>query len=225
MTVQEIVNLVVLQNPDWTSARVITLLNQFVQMVLKGDQTENLVYDSTTGKLPFLATTKGTYLYSLSSTYYKCKYILVDVTNWDASYEYPNNPAFGRNDTRYNFNTSEIILGGNRYRQVPVVITPAFGSGVATVLFQFDPNTTTDLYHIYGYQAGNQITSVSSALQIEERFHLACVVPALQCMIDGLDNGNFQDIMPVIQEKFCSPIWLQKYNNSHSDSSVEAMGL
>jgi hypothetical protein len=224
MTVQEICNLLILQNPDWNTTRVLSLLNQFVQMVLKGDQTENLVFDASTGKLPFLTTTKGTYLYSLSSTYYKCKYILVDVTKWTSAYEYPNNPAFGRNNTEYAFNTNEIILGGYKYRQVPVVITPAFGSGVATVLFQFDPNTTTDLYHIYGYQAGNQITSLSSTLQIEEKFHMD-VVAACQCLIDGLDNGNMQDIIPVIQEKFVSKILLQKYNNSHPDSSVEAMGL
>jgi hypothetical protein len=225
MTTYSIITLLAAQNPDWNEARLLDVLNSFVEMALKIDTAENLVYDPTTGRLPYLATTQGTFLYSLPSQYYKCKYILTHKDYGFGPYGYPNNPAFGKHHDHYTFNTQDILLGGHRYRQVPVVFTPSFGTNPATVLFSFDPLNTTDVFHIYAHQAGNSITSMNSVLQIESKFHLSVVIPACQMIIDGLDNGNFQDIMPIIETQFCSKIWTQKYYNSQPDSTVEALGL
>lgn len=224
MTVTEIISLLQTQNPDWSTTRLLSLLNQYVQMVLKTDTDENLVFDSTTGRLPYLATTQGVYQYSLPSQYYKCKYILVNHGAGYGNYEYPNNPAFGRHHTDNAFDTQDIILGPHKYRQVPVRLTPQFGTGAVTVLFQFDPLNTTNVYHVYAYQGGNQITALGCTLQIEEKFHFD-IVAACQILIDCLDNGRFEDGMQKVQDQFASKIWLQKYNNTHNDSNVEALGL
>lgn len=221
MTVQGIINMLQKSNPDWTSPMLLDLLNSFVEMVLKIDTVENLVFDPTTGRLPYLETSQGVFSYTLPSTYYKCKYIL----EHEGHSGYPNNLAFQAHHSHYAFNTVSIELGAHRYRQVPVVLQPQFGTGSVTVLFQFDPQNTTNTYHVYAYQAGNSIVSINSTLQIESKFHLSHVIPACQMLIDGLDNGNFQDIMPVVNTMFVEPIQIQKYWNSQPDSNVEALGL
>lgn len=222
MTVQGIISLLKRTNPDWTDQQLIDLLNMFCEMCLKGDQTENLYFDPSTGQLPILSTTQGTYLYTLSSTYYKCRYILVKEDSWDDRYDYPNNPSFAGSTSRYIFDTAPVIIGTYRYRQVPVILTPSYGSNPATALFQFNPQTTTNKYFIYAYVGTTAITVLTSTIPIEERFHLAVVVPAMQMLIDGLDHGDFANIMPVVETQFVSKILLQKYYNSHPDTGSEA---
>jgi hypothetical protein len=221
MTVSQIVNQIKRLNPEWTEMQILDLLNQFVEMVIQTDSLDAVYFDPSTGDLPYLSTTEGVFQYSLPSTFFKARNIVVNLASNKA-----NNPYFYHNPTNeFVVPTTKIYLGSSEYVPVPCVIQPAFGDNVATVLFRFDPMDSTETYQIYGYNnAYSPITSMSATLPIEAKFHLSVVIPCLQMLIDGLDNGNFVDVVPKVMT-LAEKIMIQKYYNANDDVSVEPIDL
>jgi hypothetical protein len=175
--------------------------------ILKSDSDENIYFDSTKGELPYLATTAGTFLYTLPTTYYRIKDIVVRESNYKSI-----NPYFSANE--HDNVKSPIEIAGKRYRVVSTVKNQPYGSGTCTVMFRQDPQTTSTTYQIYGYIPVNKISSVSSTLNVPEEFHLSVIVPALQLMIDGLENGKFTENLAYIEQSLLSKIVQKKLYNS-----------
>jgi hypothetical protein len=214
-------------NPEWIEQQLLDILNSFVEMVTQTDTPEAIYFDPTTGDLPWLATTALTYQYNLPSNLYKARNIVVAATkNNNSTQSFVNNPYYANNPTNeFVHPKATIYLGSMEYLPVPAVIQPAYGSNPATVIFRFDPKTTTNTYQIYGYNnSSSTISSLSSTLPIETKFHLEVVVPACQLIIDGLDNGNFVEIMPAVKA-LANKIMIQKYYNTNDDVNVEPMDL
>jgi len=226
MNVSQIVNLIVKKNPDWTPQSVLDLLDGFVQMALKVDTRENLYYDPTTGDLPYLQTTAGQFYYELDQQYYKVREIVCSTKQINF-----NNPAFNSNSGRFNYNVKAITIGNNKYYPVPVVKKQQYNdiisnpAGTCSVMFRFDPKDTTETYQIYAYVPTNAITSLNSTLNIPDKFHMGVVIPALQLMIDGMDNGRWVDNLEVINNNLLPKIWYEMYTNSADNEDCQPMGL
>ncbi len=222
MTITQLVALIKKQNPEWVDQDILDLLNWFQEMCLKTSSAENIYYDITTGDLPFLSTTQGVFQYIMPSLYYDVEAIVIkDHTLLT------NNPAFTASHFgEFKYPSDLIRLGSHNYTQVPTVKTKAFGpAGVCSIMFTFDPQTTTNTYQIYGYTFQNAITSKQSILYIPDKYHLSCVVPAIQTLIDGLDNGDFENSIAKINQLYLPPIWGDRVYNSMSNFSTRPMGI
>lgn len=222
MTVSQIISLLNRQNPDWDTQPLIDLLNSFVQMALKVDTQENVVYDSNTGDLPYLATTAGLFLYTMPPNYYK----IWDIVTCSTS-QYPNN-AYYAHQEQNGFVTPKkpITLANKSYLPVPTVKTQAYGAlGVATVMFRFDPKTSINTYQIYGCASSGDILTITSVLSIPDKLHLGVVIPAMQLMIDGLDNGRYVENLQVINDTLLPKIWQEMNYNTMDDFAVDSMGI
>ena len=219
MTLSQIVGLIKKQNPDWTPQAILDLINGFQDMVLKSDSDENIYFDTTTGDLPYLTTMAGVFLYTLSNIYYKIKEIVVR-----NCISISNNPIFSRGDLKENF--QEISIEGKKYRVIDVVKNQPYGrSGIVTVMFRQDPGNSTTTYQIYGYTPVNAITTISSTLNIPEEFHLSIVVPAIQMLIDGLENGRYAENLAYINESLLPQIIFKKLRNSVKNNYSSPMDI
>jgi hypothetical protein len=197
---------------------VLDLLDGFSQMVLKSDSDENIYFDTSTGELPYLVTNQGTFQYTIPSTYYRLKEIVVR-----EEVRISNNPVYSRHDL--NHVSNEISIQGRRYRVIHAVKNQPYGTGTCTVMFRDDPGNTTTTYQIYGYVPVNAITSISSNLNIPEEFHMSVVIPAIQLLIDGIENGRYVDNLKYINETLLPKIIFNKLQNSMQNYSTRPMDI
>ena len=54
---------------------------------------------------------------------------------------------------------------------------------------------------------------------------MGVVIPALQLMIDGMDNGRWVDNLEVINNNLLPKIWYEMYTNSADNEDCQPMGL
>jgi hypothetical protein len=186
-------------NEDWTRVQVLDVLNNVVQLLLKVEADANVYIDPTTGNLPWLATTAGTYRYDITPpsgvSFWKIQNIVTDLGNdpdfdvtinsWDR--EYQSLKFLAR---RYN------VIPTRKYADYENTVTP----GVPYVVFiGGDPGSQTQNYRYLAYMAPPQVLSETVTVPIADRYRYTVVVPAVQAMIDGLDNGRYADACTYVE--------------------------
>lgn len=190
---------IALLNPDWSSARILGLLNNLLQMAFKKPLKSQLYIVPTTGDFPFLTTTAGTYKYSVSvSSVWSVSEIITDtdVSGWVATG--PIN--FGTNTTPDKF-SRKFTYNDRNYWTVPCSKVNAIGSTVPTVQFGFDPGSYSDRYRIAGYDAPTTVLSTTTEYPVDDNFRYSVIIPAVQLLIDGFDNGRYAENMLYIEDK------------------------
>jgi hypothetical protein len=223
MTVTQIVALLKRQNPDWTDQLILDQLNFFQEMALKIASSSNVYYDPTTGDLPYLTTSDGVFEYDMPSFYFDVQAIVLKDTTF-----LTNNPNFtASNRGTYVYPSNKLRLGSHEYCEVPIKHKKALGpNGVCTVMFRFNPKDSTQTYQIYGYTGpANAIMSKSSVLNIPDKYHMMCVVPGVQTLIDGLDNGSFEDSIEKLKALYLPPIWADMQYDGEDNFSSRPMGI
>lgn len=209
MLLSQIVSIINKQNPSWTAQSILDLIDGFQQMVLQSDSSDNIYFDTSTGELPSLATQTGVFNYTLSTDYYRIKAILTK-----DSLVISNNPAFSRSDILED--RQPMTIAGKLYYEVETVKTQSFNDSTCSVMFRSDPGNAT--YYIYGLVPVNTISSISSTLKIPDEFHLSVVIPCIQLLIDGIENGRYAENIVTINDVFLPKIIHQKLRNSTSNN-------
>jgi hypothetical protein len=211
MLASAIVSIVQKNNPDWPAATILNILNDVLNMVLKRESDQNVYLDPTTGDMPFLATTDGTFTYNITIpnvTIWKVGGIVIDYTNFLPNVGSPTMVWSGQmyagldisGAVMQNFDAlfTDVFFGAKKYRKAPCKLTDALGNQPCTATFLgFSPSTSTNLYRILAYTANAPI-ALNSYVPIPDKFEYT-LVACISEIIDALDNGRFADIWNQLQ--------------------------
>ena len=213
MNTASVVTEVVRLNPDWTRPQVRDVINNLVKLFLKTPLDSQVYIDTTTGELPYLSTTAGTYNYSPTISgvsLWGIKEIVVDADDASAiDFDLPNDDA----DREW----QELRFLGRLYNVVPTKKNNEEGSTGPSVTFRIDPGTKTSLYRLMAWETPSEITSDSVEIPIDDRHRYTIVMPAIQSVIDGLDNGRYVEAMQYVSSTLVPKLrWAveNKYNRT-----------
>lgn len=163
--------------------------------------------NSNKGFPPYLKTTSGTYVYSisnanLSTTLVKniagTDYVVrarrgvrlfVDTTSTDYDRKYLGEPALSFLPNPYSVSSSRMFVS-----PVPADFYPALESTDATVTFKEDPGTTTTTYFIEFIWLPPRLTSESIPLIVPQQYEKALEYYVIG-RIQELSNGKVNDFM------------------------------
>ena len=66
-------------SPEGPEKGILPIYNQAHRILNTAEREQNLLYDSSTGDFPYVATTNGTYQYTCPTTVWQVKHIVVDI--------------------------------------------------------------------------------------------------------------------------------------------------
>jgi len=195
----ELLNLVELECHGWTREGVRgtrALLNE-AHKLLKMRQCEgNILYDSTTGDLPYLATVAGTYRYSLGATVWLPQNVLVDDTT------YLDLTAGWRGET-------VTYAGKDYFRLFNIRSAPWTLNANAWVQFTgADPGSTTTSYRIRAYAKPREITSDAVQHDMPGATDIKYLLPATVMLIQAATNHEkFFQARQYITDNLAREFW------------------
>lgn len=158
------------------------LLNEAHRMLLTARREQNILYDSTTGDLPYFATTDGVYIYDLHSAVNEAIAVVID------------SPASLGYDQVIDENSSwvyeEYYLGSKLYYRIKNIRSwPATTTQAAKIMFiGVNPGTTTSCYRGVGYKKPTNITSDSIQHEMPGTTDIDYLLPATMKLIDAIDD-------------------------------------
>lgn len=196
MNTSSVVTQIQRMNPDWTRAQILDVINDTVKLLLKVERDESIYFDPTTGNLPYLTTTSGTYLYTVTIpgiTIWKIRGIVTDLTDL---------PTFDPTIQSYGKTNMPVSLNGLTYNQVPCTPQDEASTGTAglvKVLFSQDPGSYSTRYRIMAYESPAEILSETVPIPINDSLKMSVVIPAVQTMVDAFDNGRYQEAVAYVE--------------------------
>jgi hypothetical protein len=207
MNTSSVITDLVRLNPDWTRPQILDVVNNVVNQLLKIERDSSVYLSPTTGNLPFLTTTAGTFTYTVTIpgiSIWKIRSIVVDANDtinetWSLS-----------DDCDREYET--VRFTGRVYNNVPGRANDEADTGTpgeCEYTFLVDPGTTTNKYRIMAYVATTPILSESINIPINDSFRNSVVIPAVQVMIDGMDNGRLPDAVEYIDTKLAPKLKLE----------------
>jgi len=155
---------------------------------------QHVIFDESTGRLPVLNTTAGTFRYSAPANMWRVAGILVE-----ADVTYGTNVVhqdYGVYTTRTASLKRDIIVIANiEYVRVPYIRSyDAQDNRGAYIIFTEDPGTVNDIYRWYGYRLPTPILSDTIQLcESSDAFAWGYLFPAVTMMVQAFKNGNFLD--------------------------------
>ena len=162
------------------------LLSEAHKMLLQTENDQNIIFDDTTGNLPYITTTSGVYRYNAASDVWRIKHILVDAQR-ETDYEFLA-------DSDWNY--EEITIAGLSYLRVLNIRTSDWRrTGVAW--FQFmgvDPGDTTEYFRQLAFRRITDITSDTVQHQMPGTTDVEFLMPATIKLIEAInDHGKFNE--------------------------------
>jgi len=187
---------------------------------------QNVAIDSTTGTLPSLNTTTGTYAYNLPSDCWKLGCIGIEVKiasvvsgtllTTITGLDYGTRRQVQNPLTYFHFS-------GFEYVRVPYIRSyPATDSGVARLVFTADPGTATDYYKELYWKKPATLTSDSIPLEIEPPYDDLYLLPATVSLIHGVENGNYVEARTLILRDLKPAYWKER-NSGEQGFSYESV--
>lgn len=172
-------------------------------------ESEQTVYfNESTGLLPYLTTTAGTYNYSLPSNCWKLADVLVESGVTGSLLDTYTGVDYGMR--RGGFNKIDIVTIANiDYLRIKNVRSwPAAEAAVARMAFTDDPGTSSDVYNLRYYKKPVSITSDSIQLEVEPPYDELYLLPAVCKLIEGIEHGNYAEARMELLS-----VWRPKYWN------------
>lgn len=190
-------------NPNYSTQTLVEMLDSLSKLLLRIENEDRYYYDTTTGDFPFLTTTAGTFQYSSIPNIWKIRDVVINTGVYNDVGITPvtsNNSYYGNKPgTSYGYDTAPIKVGNRAYKSVPCKKTEAYQGGTPSVMFRFDPGDKSDLYQIIGYKEPTTISTTNVQLEIPVQYHETVVIPAMQAIIDGEENGRYQEQIAYIE--------------------------
>ena len=160
MTTQQLIALIQKKASGFTPSEILLLINQVQEIILGKANYFKYYTDPATGMPPILATTLGTYEYSLPSAARVC--IAVFAEN-----------LTGYSQINYNAALASYRYGGKEYYDIPCHKIPSFGSNAAKVIFIDNPPTQSTQYYCLYALKPTQVTAPTIQLELPNEFHFS----------------------------------------------------
>lgn len=157
------------------------LFNEAHRIFLTHPSEQRIVYDETTGNLPFVTTQSGVYKYDAPSTIWRIGDILVDATT---------SLGYGLQTTNTQWRTEECRIAGQDYlRLLNVRSHPSTPSAAASFRFVgVNPGDTTDTFRLIGWQKPVEVESDTIQHEMPDGLDMQYLVPATMMLIDSIDD-------------------------------------
>lgn len=182
------------------------LFNEAHNMLLLGEDEENILYDSSTGNLPYITTTQGTYLYTFPATVWRVGAVLVDDATYVGTYY-----SLTDEEIDQEWQLEEFRLGGRFYYKVKNIRSAQYrnANSLSSITFTIDPGDTTDVFRRLAYRLPTQITSDTVQHEVPPPYDMECLLPATMRLIDAINDHQKMEearkyIMEVLRPKIKS---------------------
>jgi hypothetical protein len=174
--------------------------NQAISLLGYSQNTQTIIFNENTGRLPVLNTTEGVFRYDAPDGYWKINGIWVEYGIHGSLLDTINPRNDYQSYTRtgeYEIETEKI--SGIKYMKIPYVRAYDAGDNTnAYILFTEDPGTTTDIYRWYALQAPATLLSDSMPLPIKPPYDMMYLFPAALELIRGSKNGKMAEAMEYV---------------------------
>ena len=182
------------------------LLNEAHRMLLFREDDTNIVFDSNTGNLPFLATTDNIFQYNLPAACYILKHILVDnpITTNDYG-------STGSGSSNWMFE-EYFIAGRSYYRVMNIRSYPSTPSVRARVLFTTNPGDTTAIFRELYHKQPVQILSDSIQHEMPGATDVQYLMPATVALINAINDHDKYEKAKLMIEREYKPRVLSELN-------------
>ena len=188
---------------------VLPYINEIHRYMVAHDSETNVYIDPATGLPPYLTTVDGTRQYTMADNVRKIASVFFDESV----------PMDYGDAVNYDNYGNYLWIKGTRYREVKAGSRPKNRSSNATITFQFNPGTTTDIYFTKYYIVPTEITSVSIDLDIPDEYH-DLVVDGVVARIRAVQYGNNDTYLMWRNERVPNEYWLETNENPNKDDLI-----
>lgn len=171
------------------------------------ESEQAVYYDVSTGKLPYLATTLGTFDYALPANCWKLFGVLVEVGVTGSILDNWTGADYGlRIGNRRRIET--VTLSGIDYLRIHNIRSqPCTEAANARLQFTDDPGSTTSVYNIAYYKKPVEILSDSIQIEVEPPWDDMFLVPATAKLIEGIQHGDYANARKEVMEYWRPQYW------------------
>ena len=202
-TVQNI-NTMKIGAPGWTRVDLLNYLDLVEDMLYRQELEQTTAY-LTTGKLPQLTTTAGTYDYTLnqattglSDDIWRVAAVLVE-PQYSNEFLAAISEDYGISQN-IRHPTHSITLNGRIYFKFSQVsTTDSVRGGHPKLRFKMDPGATTTDFNLLCYLKRTEMTAETIESSLPEELHLSALIPAAMKYVEGLQNGNIIEALQMIE--------------------------
>lgn len=167
------------------------LLNEAHRILLYQEVDSRIVYDASTGDLPYQATQNNVYQYDMPANCYVLKKILIDRDQTLESSDW----------VVEDFS----IAGKNYYAIRNIKSTPATPSEVANIMFTVNPGATTQVFKRLYYQTPRQILSDNIQHEMPGSTDMEYLYPATAMLIRSINDDKELEKARLYIEKELKP--------------------
>jgi hypothetical protein len=185
---------------------ILRYLNLAHQILMQAEVEQNTIFDTSTGKLPYLVTTDETFLYPMATNVWRISGVLVRIEN-RSFLRFDDYERGGLHRHRHDWLPK--VIGGIEYLPVPNIrSTDCVRDGIpATVMFTRNPGTYDKTYHLWMFKRPTQIVSESIQPDIPEPYDMEYLVPATAKLIEGAMNGDYVNAREYIEKELKPQFW------------------
>jgi hypothetical protein len=182
------------------------LLNEAQKLLLFNECEQNIIYDSTTGDLPYLETTDSTYRYTISTAggdnVWLIGAVVIDALTINGL-DYGGlayNRSWKADETR--------IAGNDYYRLRNIRSRPWSESADAQLTFSLNPGNTTAVYRLLAYRRCTEITSDAVSHEMPGSSDVDYLMPATMKLIEAIDDhGKMIEARRYIRSELKPQMW------------------
>lgn len=199
---------------------VLRYYNSAHSLLMAMECEQNVIFDDTTGLLPAVNTTAGTFAYLMPSNVWKIDAVLIPLDDGQVHLM----TDYGQANTRM-LRTSyqnAVSIGGRLYARWPYARSQPYAnaSTLAKILFTKDPETTIDYYFRKSYKRPTEILSETIQGDIPEPLDTEFLLPATAKLIEGVQSGNYLEAYQWVSGEFKKEFW--KRRNSGDQGYLDA---
>lgn len=196
---------------------LIPLLNTVVQILYKAETPQSLLIDPSTGRIPVLATTQGSFGPYLGPV---DTWRVANILVWSETYDRSDYGWSGTDLSDRINEYDEIIINGNKYYRFNYIRTEdALEGALPQMWFTCDPGTTTNYYYVQAYKNHPAITSDRIQLQIPDAggAHQTIVVPGLIRLLQAQNNGDYMEAIEYIEQTLKPRLYAMMGKGAHGN--------
>ena len=207
---REIVDVLKFNAKDWNRTgdkSLLQILNEAHRILLSQEMSQRISY-MTDGDLPNVATTSGTYDYTLnqattglSEDIWRVGSVLVKPPFSNQlltaiRVEYSITPNLRQPVQPWEWN------GVEYFKFFQVHCNDALVSGHPSLKFTIDPGTTTTDYYLLAYKKPTEILAETTETEIPEHLHHTILIPAALKLLEAYQTGNWMEYGALMNEEF-----------------------
>lgn len=174
--------------------------NQAIALLGHSQDSQNIIFDAATGRLPLLATQQDVFEYEMPSNYWKVNGIWIEFGTRGSLLD----SILPRTDYNQYTRTEDVKIVTEKLAGISYIVVEyaktydAGDNSNARVLFTEDPGDTDDVYRIYALAKPNSLLSDSMPLPILTPYDMQFLFPAALELIRGFKNGKMSEAMKYI---------------------------